>query len=431
MSRRSTSYMSSSSRSLVPTSGNKRLSFSSQSSGFSRGGANLLAVRPSMGVSVSYEPHLSFSAFQDSRVQEKEQIKGLNNQFASFIQKVCFLEQQNVLLDKKLKELQKRKSGGNDVDVLFHNYCQYLKQKIDSLTNEKLSLTLNLEGAQALVEDCKNRYEDEINLRTDRENEFVLIKKDCDESQLNRIRLEAKRDALSEELEYLKVSFTTELNELSEQINSTNVLIEVDNNRKLDLTSIIGEVRGQYDVMIGKMKTEVSLDNEMKVESIKKDAGNYTDELRIMKIDITDMGRHTLRLNSEIDLLKQQKQKMESAIVEAEERGDMAVAEAKKRISLIIEALEKLKKEMMKKIKEYQELMNIKLALDIEIATYKKLLEGEESRLGNPVHVVHQSIRSGQFDMGSRMEARMGGSSSKSVIIKTIESQDGIRLGEY
>uniref|UniRef100_A0A4W3H8N5 Keratin, type II cytoskeletal 8-like n=1 Tax=Callorhinchus milii TaxID=7868 RepID=A0A4W3H8N5_CALMI len=416
MSRRSTSYMSSSSRSLVPTSGNKRLSFSSQSSGFSRGGANLLAVRPSMGVSVSYEPHLSFSAFQDSRVQEKEQIKGLNNQFASFIQKVCFLEQQNVLLDKKLKELQKRKSGGNDVDVLFHNYCQYLKQKIDSLTNEKLSLTLNLEGAQALVEDCKNRYEDEINLRTDRENEFVLIKKQL--SQLASLRL-------------ILSGIRQELNELSEQINSTNVLIEVDNNRKLDLTSIIGEVRGQYDVMIGKMKTEVSLDNEMKVESIKKDAGNYTDELRIMKIDITDMGRHTLRLNSEIDLLKQQKQKMESAIVEAEERGDMAVAEAKKRISLIIEALEKLKKEMMKKIKEYQELMNIKLALDIEIATYKKLLEGEESRLGNPVHVVHQSIRSGQFDMGSRMEARMGGSSSKSVIIKTIESQDGIRLGEY
>lgn len=31
-------------------------------------------------------------------------------------------------------------------------------------------------------------------------------------------------------------------------------------------------------------------------------------------------------------------------------------------------------------MKEYQELMNIKLALDLEILTYRKLVEGEESR---------------------------------------------------
>merc|ERR1712035_19017 len=136
---------------------------------------------------------------------------------------------------------------------------------------------------------------------------------------------------------------------------------------------------------------------------------------RATKTEIADLNRMIQRLTSEIDAVKGQRANLEAQIAEAEERGERAVKDAKARIRDLEEALQRAKQDMARQIREYEDLMNVKLALDIEIATYRKLLEGEEDRLANGIKAINisqQSTSYGGFPMDSMKSSYAGTYSS-------------------
>uniref|UniRef100_A0A8C5N009 IF rod domain-containing protein n=1 Tax=Leptobrachium leishanense TaxID=445787 RepID=A0A8C5N009_9ANUR len=334
-------------------------------------------------------------SIQRVRTDERNQIRGLNDKFASFIDKVRFLEQQNKMLETKWSLLQEQNTARYQIEPLFEAFISNLRRQLENLGCERARLEGERNNMEQSVDELRRRYEDEVNRRTVAENEFVGLKRDVDASFMNKAELQTKADSLTDEINFLRTLYDAEITQLQAQISDTSVVVSMDNSRDLDLDGIIAEVRAQYEDIANRSRGEAEAMYQSRFQELQSAAGRNGNDLQSSRNEICELNRSIQRLRGEIDSMKGQRSSLESAINEAEERGEAAVRDAKGKLSELEAALQKSKQDMARQLREYQELMNVKLALDIEIATYKKMLEGEESRLSSHdsvnISVLHSS----------------------------------------
>ncbi|XP_034447665.1 keratin, type II cytoskeletal 8-like [Hippoglossus hippoglossus] len=359
------------------------------------------------------------------RTQEKDQIKTLNNRFVSFIDKVRFLEQQNKMLETKWQLLQKQTTASSNIEPMLKSYISSLERQLGGISNEKLRLDMENIVMHKNVDDYKTSYEEEINRRNDAENEFVMIKKDVDSGYLSQVDLSDRLSSNQDEHNFLRALYDTELSELQESLRTTSVVVQMDNSRGLNMDQIVADVKAQYEDMAARSREEAESWYKNKFDQMTAESEKYSSEMHSSKGEISGLNRMISRLQNEIQNVKAQCVSLDGQVSEAEHRGEEAVLDAKARIKDLELALQRAKHDMARQLRDYQELMNVKLGLDIEISTYRKLLEGEEERLGQDSIVKIQEVPGQSSQVYSQQRRR-----SSPLLIKTVETHDKLYATE-
>ncbi|XP_028828924.1 keratin, type I cytoskeletal 18 [Denticeps clupeoides] len=310
---------------------------------------------------------------------EKEAMQGLNNRLANYLEKVRTLEKSNADLEQKIKKLMlERVPKGHDIDAMMAQ-AHALEHELRKKTLENARIMLEIDNAKLAADDFRIKWEAESAMCQSVERDCVALKKAKSEHDQIIASLRGDLDSLKEELYFLKRNHEEEIDMMKARIASDEVNVEVDSASGPDLGTVLSELRSQYEGIVQKNKEQAEMWYRKKLETVQSEVRESNEALRGAQSELTERQRFLQTLEVELESLHKQVSALDGSLGETGQKYAVEMERLQATLSQMEEDLSQLRLDMQRNKTDYEQLLRIKQNLEMEIATYRRLLEGEEA----------------------------------------------------
>nr|XP_033774919.1 keratin, type I cytoskeletal 19-like [Geotrypetes seraphini] len=312
-------------------------------------------------------------------MNEKETLQNLNDRLATYLEKVRSLEKANGQLELQIRQFFEGRTPATERDLSgYYDEINALRSQIQEATLDNARLVLQIDNSELAADDFKLKYENELRVRLGVEADNSGLRKVLDELTLSRCNLEMQIEGLQEEVVHLKKNHEEEQANLRSQLGGS-VSVEVDSVPGIDLTQIMADMREQYENMIKKNREEVEAWHIAQCEALNREVATHTEAIQTSKGEITDLRRTIQGLEIEMQSGISMKGSLESTLSETETRFAIQMQQLQDTISRLEVELFRVRADASRQAIEYTQLLDIKSRLEAEIATYRHLLDDEDS----------------------------------------------------